>query len=139
MEDEEVERRWRRRRRSKRKKKWDAPPPLCVPVLDRASVVARAFGHVKDLGARGPRKPRHERALPVWKQSGRVHALRGVYTCMALRLFDWQASDAHVAMSILGHAGLHESLVYTTFSLGASFADEQRLGDGPVVKDDAPS
>ena len=121
-----------------------APPPLRVPVLDRVPVVARALDRVKELQAyevldnratsvRYQRTlSRHLRAHPIWKQAGRVHALRGVYTCMALRLFEWEASDAYVAMSILGHAGLSESLVYTPFSLGSSFVDEPPLGDGPL-------
>ena len=41
---------------------------------------------------------------------------------MALRLFDWgDYSQAYVTMCILGHAGLHESLVYTPFCLGEDF------------------
>lgn len=67
-----------------------------------------------------------------WSACGHAHALRGLYSCMAVRLFDWgDASDAYVTMSILGHAGLHESLVYTTYALGDAFRDEPRLGRGP--------
>lgn len=67
-----------------------------------------------------------------WSECGHVHALRGLYACMAVRLFDWRdASDAYVTMSILGHASLHESLVYTTYALGDEFCDEPRLGRGP--------
>lgn len=67
-----------------------------------------------------------------WSACGHAHALRGLYACMAVRLFDWgDASDAYVTMSILGHAGLHESLVYTTYALGDAFRDEPRLGRGP--------
>ena len=74
-----------------------------------------------------------------WKEgsSTRVHSLRGVYTCMCLRLFDWSEcgdpSDAYVAMCILGHAGLHESLVYTPYDLGSDFACEEGLGRGALT------
>lgn len=48
-----------------------------------------------------------------------AHGLRGVYACMALRLFDWgDASDAYVAMCVLGHASLTDSLVYTACDVG---------------------
>ena len=66
----------------------------------------------------------------VWKQCKKVHALRGLYCCMALRLFRWHESDAFVAMMILGHAGLTESLVYTPFHLGDDFCEEPLLGEG---------
>ena len=58
---------------------------------------------------------RHMATVAPWSDANaRVHALRGVYTCMCLRLFDWASmSDAYVAMCILGHSGLTESLVYT--------------------------
>lgn len=69
------------------------------------------------------------RVAAAWPQVGCAHGMRGVYACMALRLFDWgDAADAYVAMGILGHRGLHESLVYTPFHLGDAFADEPRLG-----------
>lgn len=56
----------------------------------------------------------------VWTSARRPHGLRGVYACMALQLFRWEGdpADAYVAMCILGHTGLHESLVYTTFHVG---------------------
>lgn len=66
----------------------------------------------------------------VWKQCPKVHSLRGLYCCMALRLFRWNESDAFVAMSILGHAGLTESLVYTPFHIGDDFSSEPMLGTG---------
>lgn len=65
---------------------------------------------------------------------GRVHALRGLYACMAWRLFDWgTASPAYVTMCILGHRGLGESLVYTTFDLGPTFHEEPTLGQGVLT------
>jgi len=47
---------------------------------------------------------------------GHVHALRGAYACMALRMFKWPQclSSSFVVMNILGHTGLEDSLVYTT-------------------------
>ena len=74
-----------------------------------------------------------------WKTAPRPHALRGVYACMCLRLFDWSEwgdpSDAYVAMCILGHAGLHESLVYTPYDLGEEFGkeEEDKLGKGVLT------
>lgn len=68
-----------------------------------------------------------------WKSCKRAHSLRGVYACMALRLFDWgeeEPSEAYVAMCLLGHAGLQESLVYTPFALGKEFATVPSLGRG---------
>ena len=78
---------------------------------------------------------RHLATHRVWAQCGKVHALRGLYACMALRLFDWEGdeSDAFVAMCILGHAGLQESLVYTPFHLGTDFAEEATLGTGALT------
>ena len=61
---------------------------------------------------------------------GCVHGLRGVYACMCVQLFRWvgHPSPAFVTMHILGHCGLHESLVYTPFHLGDDFYEEPRLG-----------
>jgi hypothetical protein len=68
----------------------------------------------------------------AWDAVGCVHDLRGIYACMCLRLFKWppEYSEAYVAMSILGHRGLHESLVYTPFFLGDDFGAEKALGVG---------
>lgn len=73
----------------------------------------------------------------VWSACGRVHGLRGVYVGLALRLFDWRGtadggdpSDAYVAMSILGHEGMTESLVYTTYDVGEGLP-RHSLGLGP--------
>lgn len=74
---------------------------------------------------------RHLSSTPPWNACPHVHALRGIYACIATRLFDWgDHSDAYVVMSILGHAGMTESLVYTPFRLGDDFGDEPRLGLG---------
>ena len=69
------------------------------------------------------------RLVEVAPSVGCVHGLRGAYACLALRLFDWgDASPAFVTMTILGHRGLHESLVYTPFSLET--ADDPDLVPG---------
>jgi len=64
-----------------------------------------------------------------------VHSLRGIYTCMCHSLFDWGLhTDAYVAMCILGHTSLEESLVYTTFAIGDAFrTEEPRLGMGNLT------
>lgn len=71
-------------------------------------------------------------ACDDWRQCRRVHGLRGIYVCMSLKLFIWSGdpADAYVAMCILGHTGLHESLVYTTYHLGDDFKSESVLGEG---------
>lgn len=74
---------------------------------------------------------RHLSAHEPWASCGRVHALRGIYVCMALRLFEWgDASDAYVAMCILGHASLEESLAYTAYHVGDDVRKEVHLGEG---------
>lgn len=74
---------------------------------------------------------RHLAATPPWSQCRRVHSLRGCHACMAWQLFDWgDHSSAFVAMCILGHSGLTESLVYTPYALGDAFSFEPRLGVG---------
>lgn len=54
----------------------------------------------------------------AFAQCKKVHALRGAYVCLCLRAYEWEAADAYVAASLLGHRTLHESLVYTPFDLG---------------------
>lgn len=65
----------------------------------------------------------------------RVHGLRGLYACMCTRLFEWEEdhTQAFLVMNILGHTGLQESLVYTTFLLGKSFAEEPCLGPARLL------
>lgn len=55
-----------------------------------------------------------------WKQCRKVHALRGIYVRLALALFTFEGdpTDAYITMCILGHKGLTESLVYTTYDVG---------------------
>ena len=76
----------------------------------------------------------------AWAAVGCVHDLRGLYACMALRLFRWppEYSEAFLAMSLLGHRGLHESLVYTPFYLGDDFAHEPCLGEGRFTPPPTP-
>jgi integrase len=71
-------------------------------------------------------------AHPFLSPCRKVHALRGVYACLCLRLFEWgDASDAFVTMQLLGHAGIQESLVYTAVRLtdneGWTRKDDLRL------------
>jgi len=70
---------------------------------------------------------------PFLSPCGKVHALRGVYACLCLRLFDWgDASDAFVTMKLLGHAGIQESLVYTAVRLSDN--EEWTRKDEPVLR-----
>ena len=134
--------------------------PLRVPVLERADVVAAALAALRRMQGDGVRLTNQQttrryqsllsRSLAaddVWRPCRRVHGLRAIYASMALRLFDWAAVDpppspSYVAMSILGHVGLSESLVYTTYHLGA-FDAEPSLGvgvlDAPAPADETPA
>lgn len=126
------------------KRKGTKGNTIVIPVLARSQAICDTIDHI-----RGRQKKRvlDNKAVSSryqsllgrtlaeqhpWKQCKRVHGLRGVYACMALRLFEWKddASDAYVAMCILGHTGLHESLVYTTYHLGDDFCTEDCLGEG---------
>ena len=121
--------------------------PVLAPADDVVAALA-ALRHAQRHVALGNRETsRRSQSLlgrtltadATWKQCGRPHALRGVYACVALRLFDWgDAADAYVAMCILGHAGLTESLVYTPYHLGDDFGEEPRLGAGSLT-DVAPT
>ena len=130
-------------------KRRGAAEAYVVPTLAPAAAVAAAFAALgkKQGGARLSHREagvryqgtlsRHLARSP-YAAVGRVHGLRGAYACMALRLFDWgDASDAYVAMCILGHRGLTESLVYTPFHLGDDFGEEPALGAGALT--DAPA
>ena len=78
-------------------------------------------------------------ALDPWSECKRVHSLRGLYACMAYRLFDWgERSEAFVTMCLLGHSSLNESLVYTPFQLGDALAAEPTLGIGQVTEMELP-
>lgn len=126
-------------------KRRGAAEAYVVPTLAPAAAVAAAVAELgkKQGGARLSHREagvryqgtlsRHLARSP-YAAVGRVHGLRGAYACMALRLFDWgDASDAYVAMCILGHRGLTESLVYTPFHLGDDFGEEARLGAGALT------
>ena len=111
-----------------------------VPVLAPATDVVAALARLRRMQSHGPlandecsrryQSLLSRRLKATWSECGCVHALRGVYVRMALRLFDWEGSDAFVAMCILGHRGLVESLVYTPFRLEDDFVEEPRLGRG---------
>lgn len=83
-------------------------------------------------------------ASGIWRQCGHAHGLRGLYVCMALSLFDWRGctrcpetgaeqtpSRNYVAMKLLGHEGMQESLVYTTYDVGT--LQVPHLGPGVQV------
>jgi integrase len=125
------------------KRRGDPDVPLRVPLLAPAEQVVRGLsalrakqgGRELDNAATSRRYQsllaRTLAADPVWAACGKVHGLRGAYACMCLRLFEWgDASDAYVAMCVLGHTSLLDSLVYTTFSLGEDFVEETPLGEG---------
>lgn len=85
---------------------------------------------------------RHMHGVSPWCDTRtHVHSLRGIYTCMCHSLFDWGLhTDAYVAMCILGHTSLEESLVYTTFAIGNAFrVDEPWLGMGYLTPPHPPS
>lgn len=127
--------------KTKRERSYD------IPVLHRAEAVQAAF---REVAVRVPRRAptadlterqRLSRAYQSWlgralakhavlHQAGRVHALRAIYACMCARLFEWDDdySPAFVAMRVLGHASLGESLVYTPYLLGNDFDAEPTLG-----------
>jgi hypothetical protein len=119
-------------------------PTIIIPVLAPANVVCSAIDVLRELQknitlSNMRVSTRYQSLLcrnlvnkQPWNQCVKVHGLRGIYACMALQLFRWEddASDAYVAMCILGHTGLHESLAYTTYHLGEDFVCETRLGLG---------
>ena len=121
--------------------------PMRIPVLACADVLVTALSALREAQHRvlltNEQTTRRYQSLlgrtlladPVWKQCRRVHGLRAIYASMALRLFDWGTVDpppspSYVVMHILGHAGLNESLVYTTYHLAPSFGEEPHLGVG---------
>ena len=132
----------------KRDEAFDERESRVVPCLAPAAQVvaclavlrARQRGAILENAAASLRYQsslsRHMATASPWSGArARVHALRGVYTCMCLRLFDWAPmSDAYVAMCILGHGGITESLVYTPFALGDAFARESALGRGRLTE-----
>lgn len=84
---------------------------------------------------------RHMHGVSPWCETRtHVHSLRGIYTCMCHSLFDWGLhTDAYVAMCILGHTSLQESLVYTTFAIGNAFrVEESQLGVGHLTPPPPP-
>jgi hypothetical protein len=52
---------------------------------------------------------------------------------MCASVLAWQndPAPAYIAMYVLGHKSLEESLVYTTYNLGADFACEPMLDTAP--------
>jgi hypothetical protein len=118
-------------------------PSICIPTLAPADDVLAGIEwlRIRQMGSILTNKEtslRYQSLLgrslssdPLWKDCKCVHGIRGVYVCAALRVFQWgEPTDAYIAMCILGHAGLKESLVYTTFHLGDDFHVEPNLGAG---------
>ena len=110
-------------------------PVLCSSqvLLDAIAILRSKQDHVT-LDNRATSR-RYQSRLSRTKLShfqGRVHGLRGVYVCMALSLFRWDPrfTPNHIAMSILGHCDLEESLAYCTYFLGDGFSEESNLGEG---------
>ena len=104
-----------------------------IPLLHDASRIQEALSHLRtsrcgesdaamsnDALSRKYQSAlsRHMVRSEVWGPCLRVHGLRGVYACIALRLFDWECSDHFAAMSMLGHVRLEDSLVYTLYDIG---------------------
>lgn len=123
-----------------------------VPVLYDASCIVAALERLRDLQHRATltnratslryqsHLSRYLASHAPWCDCKRVHSLRGIYTRMATRLFDWRDhSEAFVAMCILGHSGITESLVYTPFHLGPEFVHEPSLGDGHLTEWSPPA
>jgi len=116
---------------------------MLIPTLAPAHQVVQGFARLRELQSSVTltnlaTSRRYQTGLHNLLREGevwcpRVHALRGLYARMAIGLFDWNgATDAYVAMCILGHSGLNESLAYTPFSLGHAFAQEPHLGLGAL-------
>ena len=123
-------------------------PCLCPSSLVVACVahLRSRQGHVTSTNEETSRRyqsylSRHMRSTTPWSETRtHAHSLRGIYTCMSHALFDWGLhTDAYVAMCILGHTSLTESLVYTTFSIGRDFyALEPSLGVGHLTPPSPP-
>ena len=124
-------------------KKRGRGDPYVVPVLHDAQRIVDALDRLRQLQGRvtltnratsrryQSHLGRHMASHSPWSDCKRVHSLRGIYTCIVTRLFDWRDhSSAFVAMCILGHSGITESLVYTPFHLGGDFGQEPGLGEG---------
>jgi hypothetical protein len=116
-----------------------------IPCLSPSQEVVHCFAHLRarqrhvllDNEAASRRYQsylsRHMHTASPWRETGtHAHSLRGIYTCMCHALFDWGLhTDAYIAMCILGHTSLEESLVYTTFAIGGAFrVEEPPLGMG---------
>ena len=121
---------------------------MMIPVLAPTSQIMMGLsilrdrqGHTKLSNDAASRRyqsllARNMQAHQVWKQCKKVHGLRGVYTCICLRLFTWNEdlTESVISMCILGHTGLTDSLVYMTFHLGDHFREEDMLGPGMLTE-----
>lgn len=124
-----------------------------IPCLCQSSVVVACVAHLRarqghailtnEATSRRYQSylSRHMRSASPWSETKtHVHSLRGIYTCMCQGLFEWGLhTDAYVAMCILGHTSLTESLVYTTFAIGRNFyPHEPLLGEGHLTPPPLP-
>lgn len=120
-----------------------SPPNEIVECLAQLRVRQRQVVLSNDAASRRYQSylSRHMHSATPWRETGtHVHSLRGIYTCMSHVLFDWGLhTDAYVAMCILGHTSLTESLVYTTFGIGNAFrSQEPLLGVGHLTPPPPP-
>ena len=115
-----------------------------IPCLEEAKVVCEAWeGLRKKTKERTNEETsrryqselrRSDLRTKEWVEVTKTHQLRGLYSCMCVRLFEWGGrAPAYVTMCVLGHTNLDESLVYTPFDLGKDFAEERELGEGTLT------
>lgn len=129
------------KRRHKDVASFDIPVLACPDVVLRAMSVLRSrtgrCEAIEDSDVNQKTSRRYQSWLSrtlrnhtVLAQAGHPHSLRGVYACMCTKLFNWEDdyAPAYIAMRVLGHCGLQESLVYTPYHLGDDFASEPMLG-----------
>ena len=126
-----------------KKRKGGSSEFFLIPVLCSSHVIQEALQRLRHMQkfevlSNKVTSRRYQSALSRRKFShydGRVHGLRGLYACMALSLFHWHAAYTmnYIAMCILGHCDIEESLAYNTFYLGHDFGVEPTLGDGRLT------
>lgn len=124
-----------------------------IPVLHDSSALVRALSAIEEhfppayeaTDVKQVRNQKTSRKYQSWlsrnlhadeilRSVGRPHALRAVYACMCVSLFDFVGDPApcFITMNVLGHACLEESLVYSTVNLGSDFESEPKLGTTPI-------
>ena len=69
----------------------------------------------------------------LYSHVSKIHNLRKVYTCLCLKLFDWEHhTEMYISMCILGHTNLYEPIVYNVIDLG-NIDSVEMLGKGPKI------